>query len=480
MRGYWWSPAGDALVVARVDDTPGAALAHRRPRAPRPGARPSSPTRRRARRTRRSAPRSSRLDGRRTPIRWTEEYLADVVWDDHGLLVVVQPRDQTALRALRVDPATGATTLDHERTDPVWVDIVPGVPAHTAAGALVTVADADGRAQARRRRRRRSRRRPCRCASVLDVEGDTVLLRASETPESVGLWTWGPGRARRRRTPGGRRAHRQAARRHAGWSPARTSTPTAPSRRSTAAGSVTTVASYAEPSGLVPRVTLLPRGRPPPAHRAAAAVLARARHPAAGAHGPLRRPARPARGRRAQRAPDQPVVRRPGVRRGRRRRAGHPGARPGVRARGARRPRRAGAGGPGRRAARGGRGAPRPRPVPGRHPRLVVRRVPRRAGRAAPPGRVPRRGRRRARHRLGALRHPLHGALPRPPRHRPGGVRAQLAASRGRRRSWSGRCCSCTASPTTTSWSHTRCGCPRRCSRPDDRTACCRCRGSRT
>ena len=80
--------------------------------------------------------------------------------------------------------------------------------------------------------------------------------------------------------------------------------------------------------------------------------------------------------------------------------------------------------------------APRPRPVAGRHPRLVVRRLPRRAGRAAPPGRLPRRGRGRAGHRLGALRHPLHRALPRPPRRRTRRRtrRSSLVGTRRRRR----------------------------------------------
>jgi dipeptidyl-peptidase-4 len=189
MRGYWWSPDGEALVVARVDDSPVRRWHIADPanpdRVPTVVAYPAAGT-----------PNAHvtaeiiSLDGRRTPIRWDEEYLADVVWDDSGLLVVVQPRDQTALRALRVDPATGATTLDHERTDPAWVDIVPGVPAHTASGALVTVDDVEG---ARRLVVAGEPVTPpsLQVRNVLDVDGDTVLLLAGETPESVGLWTWG-------------------------------------------------------------------------------------------------------------------------------------------------------------------------------------------------------------------------------------------------------------------------------------------------
>ena len=63
-------------------------------------------------------------------------------------------------------------------------------------------------------------------------------------------------------------------------------------------------------------------------------------------------------------------------------------------------------------------------PGPGRHPRLVVRRLPRGAGRAAPPGRLPRGRRRRPGHRLAAVRHALHRAVLRHPAGRPRGVRA--------------------------------------------------------
>jgi dipeptidyl-peptidase-4 len=252
MRGYWWSPAGDALVVARVDDTPVqrwhiADPAHP-DRNPTVVAYPAAGTP--------NALVSAEiitLDGRRTPIRWTEEYLADVVWDDHGLLVVVQPRDQTALRALRVDPATGMTALDHERTDPVWVDIVPGVPAHTAAGAPITVADAEG---ARRLVVDGVPVTPptLQVRGVLDVDGETVLLRASETPESVGLLTWSPDGLAARTPANGVHIGRL----RGGTLLVARQDLTVDGAVATVerGGSVTTVASHAEPSGLVPRVTL--------------------------------------------------------------------------------------------------------------------------------------------------------------------------------------------------------------------------------
>ncbi|HEY0812445.1 MAG TPA: prolyl oligopeptidase family serine peptidase [Pseudonocardia sp.] len=252
MRGHWWSPDGDALVVARVDDSPvlrwhiadpanpdrePTAIAY--PAAGTPNAHVTAEI--------------ITLAGRRTPIRWDEEYLADVVWDAEGLLVVVQPRDQTALRSLRVDPATGTATLDHERTDPTWVDIVPGVPAHTASGALITVDDAEGA------RRLIVDGKPVtppsvQVRSVVDVEGETVLLRAGEAPESVGLWTWGPeGLVALTSGPGV----------HTGR--LRGGTLAVARQDLDVDGTVTTVhrgqttitiTSHAEPSGLVPHLTL--------------------------------------------------------------------------------------------------------------------------------------------------------------------------------------------------------------------------------
>ena len=148
MRGYWWSPDGRSLLVARVDDAPVRRWYIADPanpdREPTVVAYPAAGT-----------PNALvslvvvGLDGTRVDVAWDagrDEYLAHAVWSAEELLIVVQPRDQRALRVLQVDPATGATTLVHEDTDRHWVEIVPGVPARTASGALLWITD-DGAAR---------------------------------------------------------------------------------------------------------------------------------------------------------------------------------------------------------------------------------------------------------------------------------------------------------------------------------------------
>jgi dipeptidyl-peptidase 4 len=202
MRGYWWSPDGTALLVARVDDAPVQRWHIADPanpeREPTVVAYPAAGT-----------PNAMvslvlvRLDGSRVDVTWDaarDEYLAHVVWADRTPLIVVQPRDQRALRVLQVDPGTGATSLLHEDTDAHWVEIVPGVPARTAVGALVWITDRDG---ARRLLVDGEPVTPpsLQVRAVLDVEGDTVLLSASDDPTSTALWTWSTGDGLRCLTP---------------------------------------------------------------------------------------------------------------------------------------------------------------------------------------------------------------------------------------------------------------------------------------
>jgi len=273
MRGYWWSPDGDALLVARVDESPVqrwhiADPAHP-DRAPTEVAYPAAGTPNAAVATEIIA-----LDGTRTPVTWDDEYLADVVWDSRGLLVVTQPRDQTALRTRSVDLATGATTLVDERADPVWVDIVPGVPAHTESGALVTLADVE---DARRLVVGGSVVTPAslQVRGVLDVDGDTVLFRASEEPSSVGLWTWGPGGlAALTPEPGvhsGRLRGGTLIVTRAGLdadgstTTVRHAADAGPDDAAARVGAELPIPSFAEPSGLETRITLLTAGGLPTA-----------------------------------------------------------------------------------------------------------------------------------------------------------------------------------------------------------------------
>ncbi len=202
-RGYWWSPDGSALLVARVDETP----VHRwhiadpanPERPPAVVAYPAAGTPNAA-----TSLVLARLDGTIADVETGGDlfpYLVTAAWaDGHDPLVVVQSRDQRTVRLLSVDPGTGRSTVLREDTDPVWLEIVPGVPAWTADGRLVWTADRDGT--------RRLLAGPpgaletsalepvtppgLQVRAVLGVDGDTVLFSASDEPTEIGLWAYGP------------------------------------------------------------------------------------------------------------------------------------------------------------------------------------------------------------------------------------------------------------------------------------------------
>jgi dipeptidyl-peptidase 4 len=197
-RGYWWSPDGSALLVARVDETPVQRWHIADPANPgRPPAVVAYPAA--------GTPNAAvslalaRLDGSTADAETggaAFPYLVTAAWaDGHDPLVVVQSRDQRTVRLLSVDPGTGRSTVLREDTDPVWVEIVPGVPAWTADGRLIWTADRDGT--------RRLLAGPpgalkpvtppgLQVRAVLGVDGDTVLFSASDEPTEIGLWAYGP------------------------------------------------------------------------------------------------------------------------------------------------------------------------------------------------------------------------------------------------------------------------------------------------
>ena len=193
LRGHWWSPDGAALLAERADEAPVNRWHIADPANP---DRDPAPVRYPAAGTPNAEVRLFvlGLDGSRVEIPFDDEYLVNARWSKHGLSIVTMPRDQRAARLFDVDPATGATTLVREDTDPAWVDAHPSVPARLSDGTLVWLASEDGG------NRLIVGDRPVtppdlQVREVCDVDGDTILFSASPEPTEIHLYTWSPGAA---------------------------------------------------------------------------------------------------------------------------------------------------------------------------------------------------------------------------------------------------------------------------------------------
>ena len=146
-RGYWWSPDGLALAVARVDNSPVQRwhLSNLADPAqpPQELAYPAAGTANAL-----VSLHVVTLDGRTRELPWDREafpYLVDVSWFDRGsVLLTVQSRDQRKLEVLLADIDTGESVVTSSDTDDAWVELVRGVPAALSDGRLVTCSDRDG------------------------------------------------------------------------------------------------------------------------------------------------------------------------------------------------------------------------------------------------------------------------------------------------------------------------------------------------
>jgi len=142
-RGFWWSPDGARLAVARVDITRVCRWHIANPADP---GRPPHEVAYPAAGTDNADVRLFLidLDGGRTAVTWDGDafpYLARAVWRGRRPLTLsVQARDQRRMLVLTVDD-DGATTVVHEQSDPQWLDIVGGVPDWLDDGRLVTTVD---------------------------------------------------------------------------------------------------------------------------------------------------------------------------------------------------------------------------------------------------------------------------------------------------------------------------------------------------
>ncbi len=194
-RGFWWSPDGQHLLVARVDTSPVARWYISDPANPdRPPIEVAYPAAGTA-----NADVSvmiAGLDGSVTPVQWdsaTMPYLITAHWSRGGPpLLRVCSRDQRTMRVLAVAD-DGTTELVCEDTDPDWVDVVVGTPAWTPGGKLVRVIPRDG---AYRLMVGDEPVTPTtvNVREVLDVgEQDVLFTATAEDPAEQHVYTAGPG-----------------------------------------------------------------------------------------------------------------------------------------------------------------------------------------------------------------------------------------------------------------------------------------------
>ncbi|MEJ7799484.1 MAG: prolyl oligopeptidase family serine peptidase [Ilumatobacter sp.] len=146
-RGFWWAPDDRTIAACRVDVAPVTVWHISNPADP---ATPGQANRYPAAGTPNADVTLHLLDladGSAMEVVWDHDrlpYLAAVDWNDHGLALTVQSRDQRDVELLVVDPARGATSTLWADHDDVWVELVPGAGTLVAPDVAVMCADRDG------------------------------------------------------------------------------------------------------------------------------------------------------------------------------------------------------------------------------------------------------------------------------------------------------------------------------------------------
>ncbi len=143
-RGFWWAPDGASLLAERYDQSPVPVWYVADPANP---ALPPVPHRYPAAGSADAIVQLWHLglDGTRHQIHWEAQdlpYLTRVSWTSAGAPVLqVMSRDQRHALALAVDLEDGTTRTVAKQDDPIWVELVDGVPAWAPDGRLVSCID---------------------------------------------------------------------------------------------------------------------------------------------------------------------------------------------------------------------------------------------------------------------------------------------------------------------------------------------------
>ena len=197
-RGYWWSPDGARIAVARVDERaverwwitdPTDPQAEPVPmRYPRAGTANAVVTLHVV----------DAASGAVVDVTWDQperfEYLSRVAWDEHGLICEVFARDFRQARVLTVDPETGVTRMLVEQTDDPWIEPVRGLPARLDDGRIVTSGAFDG-VRAVLVEDAPVSPPGFHLAEVLGTDGDVIwCTSAYGDPMQEHVWRVGPGR----------------------------------------------------------------------------------------------------------------------------------------------------------------------------------------------------------------------------------------------------------------------------------------------
>jgi dipeptidyl-peptidase-4 len=217
-RGYWWSPDGGKLLVARVDESAVARWHIADPanpdKAPAEVAYPAAGTANADVSLLVATLPVVSLDDTvhiaQTPLavippagaklasvagwdRGAFPYLVSAAWGD-DLLIVVQARDQKTMRV--INAVTGEVL--REDTDPLWTDVVGGVPAQLPGGDIVwTGISDDTRGLIIAPAAELATAAPLTPAglqvhAVLGTDGGDVLFAGSAESTELGVWRYGP------------------------------------------------------------------------------------------------------------------------------------------------------------------------------------------------------------------------------------------------------------------------------------------------